>query len=199
MASSMMQNMIDPAEACKNVSQDVISLFHRYLTLDDVTGGRARSVVTPLGETFRPCCRVSTSEVCKKNNNLATLATKACWVGRVTIGAISRFAIALRLVQIPGFNATDTTGSEPPKSAVTVVAWKQPLGRAPVLLYILQGRSEARDALFFRFGFSRIRDTSYSYHAHLTTTSAAGQAHPRSLPTTSATRELNSPYQPTNL
>ena len=153
MASSMMQNMIDPAEACNNVSQDAISLFHRYLTSDDVTGGRARSVVTPLGETFRPCCRVSTSEVCKKNNNLATLATKACWVGRVTIGAISRFAIALRLVQIPGFNATDTTDSEPPKSAVTVVAWKQPLGRAPVLLYILQGRSEARDALFFSFRF----------------------------------------------
>jgi hypothetical protein len=47
----------------------------------------------------------------------------------------------------------DTTDSEPPKSAVTVVAWKQPLGRAPVLLYILQGRSEARDALFFSFRF----------------------------------------------
>jgi hypothetical protein len=52
-------NIIDQAEARKNVSQDVISLFHRYLTLDDVTGGRARSVVTPLGETFRPCCRDS--------------------------------------------------------------------------------------------------------------------------------------------
>jgi hypothetical protein len=79
----------------------------------------------------------------------------------VTIGAISRFAIALRLVQLPGFNATDTTDSEPPKSAVTVVAWKQPLGRAPFSYTYCKADPRRGTPFFFRFGFSSIRDTSF--------------------------------------
>jgi hypothetical protein len=141
--------MIDPAEACKNVSQDVISLFHRYLTLDDVTGGRARSVVTPLGETFRPCCRVSTSEVCKKNNNLATLATKACWVGRVTIGAISRFAIGSDpRFQCHGHDRFRTTQKCRHCGCLEATAWK---GASLTIHTARPIRGEGRSFFSFRF------------------------------------------------
>lgn len=58
----------------------------------------------------------------------------------------------------------------------TTVAWKQPAWKGAILLYILRGRSGARDAFFFRFGLSlrRIRDTVFL--TTLINNSAAGQA-----------------------
>jgi hypothetical protein len=76
------------------------------------------------------------------------------------LGAISHFAIALRLVQLPGFNATDTTDSDHPK--VPWLLGSNQLGRAPFWQSIHTARpirGEGRFFFFFFFGFSSIRDT----------------------------------------
>ena len=85
----------------------------------------------------------------------------------------------------PRFQCHGHDRFRPPKSAV--VAWKQPLGRAPgsAIHTARPIRCEGRLFFFFSVRFFSIRDTGFSPPPHsFNNHSAAGQAPPRSLTTT---------------
>lgn len=110
--------------------------------------------------------------------------------GRVTIGAISR----LRSSRYWSSSQVSMPRTRPiPTTQSTVVAWKQPLGRAPgsAIHTARPIRCEGRLFFFFSVRFFSIRDTGFSPPPHsFNNHSAAGQAPPRSLTTTRTQQSL---------
>ena len=110
--------------------------------------------------------------------------------GRVTIGAISR----LRSSRYWSSSQVSMPRTRPiPTTQSTVVAWKQPLGRAPgfAIHTARPIRCEGRLFFSFRFGFSlSVIQASHHHHTHLTTTLLPDKRPPRSLTTTRTQQSL---------